>query len=135
MDQSDEQQHLLETDVILSGLPATGVLVLLEQFVGLLPDAPDESGVAEHVWLEIVFCDDLDEIVDSLVDLAHPDVEVEDSVVRNEVDVELLSLHLLEQLMCPVDEFIVVIFFIVSHTHVDQLFKKHIEGYDVGRDV
>lgn len=107
-----------------------GMVVQIDKMVGFVPDAPDESGVTEHVRCELL-AQYLQQEVYRLVSLAYSNIQIQHSVVGNEVDSQPTLFHLFKQLQCFVCQFFFFFFFQAAHAHVHQLFQKHVVCYVV----
>lgn len=136
IDQLDQSVDFVDINFLvlidhLVGYLLTGnvlVVVFLKHHVliSLLSDSLDQSGVAKHIRLEIVFTGDFVQIVYSLIEFIDPDIKVKDSVIADEVDFDIIVLHLLEQQMGLVNQLLVFFFFLIAHAHVDQLLQHDI---------
>lgn len=97
------------------------IIVFLKHhvFISLLPDSLDKSGITEHIRLEIIFTSDFVEIVYSLIELIDSNIEIQNSIITNEIDFDIVVLHFLKQEMSLINQLLVLFFLLISHTHVD----------------
>lgn len=86
--------------------------------ISLMPDASDQCSITEHIRQELPISQDLQQEINSLVSSAYSYIEIQYSIVTDEVDVHLGLTHFTQQVLCLVDQVVFVFFFYVTHTHV-----------------
>jgi len=128
MDQLDQTVQLeninipVLIDQLVRDLLTRNVLVIIflmqHIIISFLSNTFNQSSIAEHVRLEIIFTSYFVQIVYSLVELVHSDIEIQNSVVGDKVHFDIVVLHFLEQRMRLIYKLLIFFFFLITHTHM-----------------